>query len=173
MTSRRCTVSIITIPSCPTASASCTRLCSSLSGLAICSPCSTSTSLTPERPGAIHGMLTEQDLVVAYSGSGTVSRLEGALRGPMSTMLPPEERTIRHRLGSGRRRPRSVRARRKADHREALLTCHDGSNPHIPNLFGFDNIKKVTESDTGAENLDAGPRCRTFICLAYPSSSSS
>ncbi len=39
-------------------------------------------------------LLTEQDLVVAYSGSGTVSRLEGALRGPMSTMLPPEERTI-------------------------------------------------------------------------------
>ena len=31
------------------------------------------------------------------------------------------------------------------------LTCHDGSNPHIPNLFGFDNIKKVTESDTGAK----------------------
>ena len=36
-------------------------------------------------------LMTEQDLVVAYSGSGTVSILEGALRGPMSTMLPPDE----------------------------------------------------------------------------------
>ncbi|MBI2223755.1 MAG: elongation factor-1 alpha, partial [Betaproteobacteria bacterium] len=28
-------------------------------------------------------------------------------------------------------------------------TCHDGSNPHLPNLVGYDNIKKVTEQDTG------------------------
>ena len=32
-----------------------------------------------------------QDLVVAYSGSGKASRLESALRGPMSNMLPHEE----------------------------------------------------------------------------------
>ena len=31
------------------------------------------------------------------------------------------------------------------------MTCHDGSNPHIPNLSGYDNIKKVTEADTGAK----------------------
>jgi hypothetical protein len=29
------------------------------------------------------------------------------------------------------------------------LACHDGSNPHLPNLSGYDNIKKVTEIDTG------------------------
>jgi hypothetical protein len=29
------------------------------------------------------------------------------------------------------------------------LICHDGSNPHIPNLSGYDNVKKVTEADTG------------------------
>ena len=29
------------------------------------------------------------------------------------------------------------------------LICHDGSNPHIPNLTGYDNVKKVTEADTG------------------------
>ena len=29
--------------------------------------------------------------MVAYSGSGTGSRLEGALHGPMSTMLPRDE----------------------------------------------------------------------------------
>jgi hypothetical protein len=29
------------------------------------------------------------------------------------------------------------------------MTCHDGSNPHLANLDGYDNIKKVTERDTG------------------------
>src|SRR5450759_461709 len=36
-------------------------------------------------------MLSYEDLVVAYSGSGHGSRLESALRGPMSNMLPPDE----------------------------------------------------------------------------------
>jgi cytochrome c551/c552 len=31
------------------------------------------------------------------------------------------------------------------------MSCHDGSNPHLPNLNGFDNVKKVTEKDQGAE----------------------
>ena len=30
------------------------------------------------------------------------------------------------------------------------MTCHDGSNPHLPNLNGYDNLQKVTERDTGA-----------------------
>jgi hypothetical protein len=29
------------------------------------------------------------------------------------------------------------------------MTCHDGSNPHLANLNGYDNVKKVTERDTG------------------------
>ncbi len=31
------------------------------------------------------------------------------------------------------------------------MTCHDGSNPHLANLDGYDNIKKVTEQDTGTD----------------------
>ena len=31
------------------------------------------------------------------------------------------------------------------------LTCHDGSNPHLANLDGFDNVRKVTEVDKGAD----------------------
>jgi len=96
-------------------------------------------------------MLTEQDLVVAYSGSGTISLIEGALRGPMSAMLPPDERNAI-----------IAWAQQGADHAaydreirpiidKRCMACHDGSNPHIPNLFGYDNIKKVTESDTGAK----------------------
>jgi len=35
--------------------------------------------------------LSYDDIVVAYSGSGKGSRLEGALRGSMTTMLPRDE----------------------------------------------------------------------------------
>jgi len=30
------------------------------------------------------------------------------------------------------------------------MACHDGSNPHLPNLSSYDNLKKVTEKDSGA-----------------------
>ena len=31
------------------------------------------------------------------------------------------------------------------------MICHDGSNPHLRNLNGYDNLKKVTERDTGTD----------------------
>ena len=102
------------------------------------------------RAGGNPWMMSEQDLVVAYSGSGTVSRLEGALRGPMATMLPPDEmHTIVAWVQSGADQARYDRDVRSIVEKRCLI-CHDGSNPHIPNLSGYDNIKKVTESDTGA-----------------------
>jgi hypothetical protein len=94
-------------------------------------------------------MLSYQDLVVAYSGSGKASRLESALRGPMATMLPRDELNNLVEWA----RAGSPRATYDTDIKPTLekrcLTCHDGSNPHIPNLDGYDNVKKVTEVDTG------------------------
>jgi hypothetical protein len=43
------------------------------------------------RAGGDPKMMTYQDIVVAYAGSEKGSRLESALRGPMSSMLPPDE----------------------------------------------------------------------------------
>ena len=101
------------------------------------------------RAGGNPMMLTSDDLIVAYSGSGKGSRLESALRGPMSTMLPADERNVVLAWAAG--------GSPRADYEKAIapvfekrcLTCHDGSNPHLPNLSGFDNLKKVTEKDTG------------------------
>jgi hypothetical protein len=95
-------------------------------------------------------LLSYQDIVVAYTGSGKASRLEAALRGPMSTMLPREEfDTIVGWVQTG-----SDRTKYEKDVRPILdkrcMTCHDGSNPHLPNLSGYDNLKKMTEQDTGA-----------------------
>ena len=102
------------------------------------------------RAGGNPTMLSYEDIVVAYSGSGKGSRLESALRGPMSTMLPADERTtVLNWAAEG-----STRAVYDKSVRPLLdkycMACHDGSNPHLPNLNGYDNLKKVTEKDTGA-----------------------
>lgn len=103
------------------------------------------------RAGGDPMMMSYNDIVVAYSGSGKGSRLESALRGPMSTMLPPEEsQKIVAWVQAG-----GDKAKYEEDIRPTLekrcMTCHDGSNPHLLNLNGFDNLKKVTEKDTGAD----------------------
>jgi hypothetical protein len=102
------------------------------------------------RAGGNPVLLSYEDIVVAYSGSGKGSRLEAALRGPMSTMLPADERNaVLTWAAEGTGRP--VYEKTVAPLLEKRCsTCHDGSNPHLPNLIGFDNLKKVTEKDTGA-----------------------
>jgi hypothetical protein len=103
------------------------------------------------RAGGNPMILTYEDLVVAYSGSGQASRLESALRGPMSTMLPPDEVNVLVAwVEAG-----SNRATYETDIRPTLekrcMTCHDGSNPHLKNLSGYDNLKKMAERDTGTD----------------------
>ncbi len=93
--------------------------------------------------------LSYQDVVIAYTGSGKASRLESALRGSMAAMLPQEELvTVITWVQEG-----GERAKYEKDVRPTLekrcLSCHDGTNPHLPNLSGYDNLKKVTEIDTG------------------------
>ncbi len=93
--------------------------------------------------------LSYQDVVIAYSGSGKGSRIEAALRGSMSAMLPREElNSLVSWVQEG-----ADRGKYEKDVRQTLekrcITCHDGSNPHLPNLNGFDNVQKVTERDTG------------------------
>jgi S-100/ICaBP type calcium binding domain-containing protein len=95
--------------------------------------------------------LSYEDLVIAYSGSGKQSRLESALRGPMSTMLPPDEVSVFISwVQEGTDRARYEKQIKPAIDKRCLA-CHDGSNPHLPNLNGYDNLKKVTEKDTGTD----------------------
>jgi hypothetical protein len=97
------------------------------------------------------GSLSYQDLVVAYTGSGEASRLESALRGPMSTMLPPDElSSVIAWAQSGAKRAEYDSAIRPLLE-QRCLSCHDGSNPHLVNLDGYDNLGKVTVQDTGTD----------------------
>ena len=93
--------------------------------------------------------LSYRDVVIAYSGSGKASRLESALRGAMRSMLPADE--IEPMIswvqeGADRAQYEKV-IKPTLDKR--CMTCHDGSNPHLPNFSGYDNLRKVTEIDTG------------------------
>ncbi len=103
------------------------------------------------RAGGNPYLLSYEDLVVAYSGTGKGSRLEGALRGPMATMLPADERASLVAWAQ----EGAVRGVYETDIRPMLdkrcMSCHDGTNPHLPNLSGFENLKKMTEVDTGAK----------------------
>jgi hypothetical protein len=93
--------------------------------------------------------LSYDDIVIAYSGSGKGSRLEAALRGSMSAMLPREElTTLVSWVQEGGERARYEKEIKTVFDRRCM-TCHDGSNPHLPNLNGYDNVQKVTERDTG------------------------
>ncbi len=93
--------------------------------------------------------VTYEDMVIAYSGSGKDSRLESALRGSMSVMLPRDEL---NRIVSWVQKG-SERAAFENEIRPVLearcYACHDGSNPHLINLNGYDNVRKATEKDTG------------------------
>jgi len=102
------------------------------------------------RAGGNPIMLSYEDIVVAYSGSGKGSVLESALSGPMSTMLPPEEKaTILGWVHSGADKA-GYEGLTKAIFDKRCLTCHDGRNPHLPVLANFDGLQKVTALDTGA-----------------------
>ena len=95
--------------------------------------------------------LSYEDIVIAYAGNGKVSKLESALRGPMSTMLPPDEaKDLLSWAQSGAERA-TYDASAKAILDKRCISCHDGSNPHSLNLSGYDNIKTTTAQDTGTD----------------------
>lgn len=101
------------------------------------------------RAGGNPYMLSYQDLVVAYAGSDNASTLESALAGPMRTMLPSDQhRQIIGWLHSGATKAKYETTVKPIIAQRCLL-CHNGSNPHIPNLSTWDGVKKVTAQNTG------------------------
>lgn len=98
------------------------------------------------RPG-----LTADDLAIAYSGSKEATKLEAALLGPMSRMLPTDERG---RIVGWVRRgtaEQEYEAEIKPILDKRCTTCHDGSNPHIPDLSDYDKVAETAELDTGMD----------------------
>ena len=94
--------------------------------------------------------LTAEDIRIAYHGSGSDSRLEKALKGPMSEMLPTGERAVIFKWVKEGSSQDGYEQAVKPIVQNRCMACHDGSNPHLPNLSTFDGISKVVTKDTGA-----------------------
>lgn len=96
--------------------------------------------------------LSVDDLVIAYSGSKSDTRLEAALKGPMANMLPDTDKNVIVAwVRSGAEQQTFKSSGVEAVMTERCHTCHNGSNPHIPNLTDFEEISKLAEKDTGMD----------------------
>jgi hypothetical protein len=96
------------------------------------------------RPG-----LTAEDIAISYRGNRTATRLESALKGPMSGMLPADDGSaiigwVRSGLDKA-----AYEAKIEPIIAQRCLSCHDGSNPHIPNLNSYENLAAMAQVDTG------------------------
>lgn len=93
--------------------------------------------------------LSVEDIIISYGGSSQGTRLEAALQGPMSAMLPESEaEKITDWISDGAGKTvyeSSIRAVIEVN----CLDCHDGSNPHLSNLVGYENLQTVVAQDTG------------------------
>ena len=94
--------------------------------------------------------LSVADIRIAYNGNPGASKLEAALKGPMNSMVSPEDKVkiiSWVRSGSSQKQYDATIQPILSDN---CYGCHDGSNPHMPNLTIYDNVKKLAAIDTGA-----------------------
>lgn len=98
------------------------------------------------RPG-----LSVDDIKITYSGSTDTTQLEKALRGPMSGMLPQRDLAVMLEWIREGADKKTYTDRIEAIVADNCLSCHDGSNPHLSNLDGFEKISEVVVQDTGAD----------------------
>lgn len=95
--------------------------------------------------------LSVQDLIIAYSGSKEGSKIESAIKGPMSKMLSKDEAAVISKWAREGAEEGAYESTVKPIVESRCLSCHDGSNPHIPNLANYEGITKVAEKDHGVD----------------------
>jgi hypothetical protein len=94
--------------------------------------------------------ISAEDIRIAYHGSTSDTRLEKALKGPMSEMLPSEERAVIFKWVKDGSTKEGYEQVVKPIVESRCQACHDGSNPHQPTLINYEGISKVVAKDTGA-----------------------
>jgi hypothetical protein len=93
--------------------------------------------------------LTAADIAISYRGNRAATRLETALQGPMSGMLPADDGSAIIGWVHGGLDKAAYEAKIKPIIAQRCFTCHDGSNPHIPNLNSYENLAAMAQVDTG------------------------
>lgn len=93
--------------------------------------------------------LSVHDIQIAYRGSADHTRLEAALLGPMSGMLPGfEAQQIIHWIHAGAKEG-EFKAAIQPILQNRCLGCHDGNSPGLPKLVEYQDVSEVTQSDHG------------------------
>ncbi len=93
--------------------------------------------------------ISVKDIEIAYRGSPAGTRLEAAIRGPMSSMLPAEDAgKIIAWIHSGAQEA-SFADQVQPIFEQRCQGCHGGGNPHIPTLVSYADVKAVAVVDTG------------------------
>ena len=96
--------------------------------------------------------LSVTDLIIAYSGSQSDTRLEAALKGPMSKMLSADEKSeVIAWVRRGAEQKDFDASGIHAIIEKRCITCHSGKNPHIPDLSSYEGVSHVVEKDTGMD----------------------
>lgn len=93
--------------------------------------------------------ISVKDIQIAYSGNKSATRLEGALNGPMSGMLPADEKAKIIDWIHSKTEKNKYEETVKPIIDSRCKACHDGSNPHLPNLANYEGMMTVSAVDTG------------------------
>jgi len=96
-------------------------------------------------------MFSVDDLIIAYSGSKSDTRLEAALKGPMAGMLPEGDRAkIIAWVRSGAEEAEYT-ATVAAIFAQRCVSCHASTNPHLINLTTYAEVSEMVDLDTGMD----------------------
>lgn len=93
--------------------------------------------------------LSVRDVQIAYRGNKADTRIEAAIKGPMAGMLPENEKVVIIDWVQSGATQATFESTVKPVLQTRCLMCHDGSNPHIPNLSDFDRVSQLAVMDTG------------------------
>ncbi len=95
-------------------------------------------------------MLSAKDLIISYSGNKEGTKLESALRGPMSDMLPAEKKKIVFDWLHNKAPQAEFDTKINPIMQEHCVACHNpGANPHLPDLTNYAGVAKISAADTG------------------------
>lgn len=95
-------------------------------------------------------MISGKDLMIAYSGNPEGTKLETALRGPMSDMLPDDEKKVVFDWLHNGAKQEEAESTIKPIVDTYCVACHSPeANPHLPDLTSVEGIMKVAAQDKG------------------------
>ncbi|MEW5892001.1 MAG: hypothetical protein AB1697_02495 [Pseudomonadota bacterium] len=95
-------------------------------------------------------MLSAKDLMIAYSGNPEGTKLESALRGPMSDMLPADKKEVVFAWLHEGAKVEEFATKINPIMQEHCVMCHSPAvNPHLPDLSNQDGVMKVAARDEG------------------------